>query len=303
MDTALAILRVGERPQAGSRRAIADRLSGAATMPRADLHYALVLDRELWEASQVDPTLLDPVVRVEGSLPGPARPVAVVRDYQGPQGEYIEFFVVSDRHGRDLARSLPARIRLRGEMFTDRFASVVEGMEFETGDEHRATFYVDDEDAGTIPVFVESGMGGDPRVAAQETFSKAVAKGAVVWLGVPSDKGAAAQHRPVWYVADGGKLYVFDGPTEQQVPGLPMADRVEITARSKDTRSRVSRVPATVRVVPPDDPLFDRIGQAGMGRRLNLPDGERALERWRANCALVELTPEFTEPGPEAGAA
>ncbi|HEY8506002.1 MAG TPA: hypothetical protein VIL46_15560 [Gemmataceae bacterium] len=280
-------------------------------MPRADLHYALVLDREIWEASQVDPSLLDPVVRVEGAIPGVSRPVVVVRDYQGPVGDYIEQVVLHDKRGRELARTAPQRIRLSGEMFEDRFTTVFDGLEIRDYDEQQATFYIDDEEVATIPVFVESGAGGDPRVAAEETFKKALQKGSVIWLTVPQPpqrdgRGRAAGNgshtQAVWFVFDSGKVYVFDGPTEQQVPGLTSATEVEITARSKDHRSRVSQVRADVRRIPPDDPLFDKIARAGLGRRLNLPDGDGALERWRANCTLLELTPRFREDGEEAAA-
>ncbi len=275
-------------------------------MARADLHNALVLDRDIYEASQVDPSLLDPVVRVEGGLPGTARPIAVVRDYQGPQGARIEYFVLSDSRGREVARSPLRRIELRGEMFEDRFVDVLPGVRFERGDEHEMTFVVDDEELGTIPVFVEFGMGGDPAVAARETFAKALAKGAVVWLTVPgagagangrkAAKGRSRDHsQPVWYVWTDGKVYVFDGPTEQQVPGLPDATTVTVTARSKDLRSRVSEVPATVRRIPADDQRFDLIGRMALGRRLNLPDGDGALDRWKHQCALLELTPDFGE--------
>lgn len=44
-------------------------------------------------------------------------------------------------------------------------------------------------------------------------------------------------------------------------------------------------------------------GQARLDRRLNLPDGEGALERWRRHCTLYELTPDFAAtraaPAPE----
>jgi hypothetical protein len=272
-------------------------------MARADLHYALALDAEIYQASQVDPSLLDPVVRAAGGIPGPARPVTVVRDYQGPQGQYAEQFVLTDLRGTEVFRSPVRRLALRGEMFEDRFVTTLRDVYLQDGDEHRLTFLVDDDEVGTIPVFIESGLGGDPRVAAEETFKKALQKGAIIWLTVPSTeppgrrgKSAARDHdQPVWFVYDGGKVYVFTGPTEQQVPGLADAEQVVITARSKDDRSAVSRVPATVRVIPPDDELFTRIGRAGLGRRLNLPDGDGALERWRANCALVELSPRFRE--------
>lgn len=262
-------------------------------MARADLHYALAIDREIWQASQVDASLLDPLVRVEGALPGSTRPFIVVRHYQGPQGYYVECFRIREPGGRELYRSRNQRISLTGEMFEDRFATTVTDLEVSSGEEHEIDFFVDDEQVGSIPMFVEAGLGGDPRVAAQETLKKALSKSTIAWIAVPGEHGSA-RNFPVWFVFEAGKVYVFSGPTEQDVPGLVTAPQVEIIARSKDAaRSRVSRVPATVRVVPGDDPLFDRIAQVGMGRRLNLPDGEGALERWRKNCTLVELTPQF----------
>jgi hypothetical protein len=279
-------------------------------MARADLHNALVLDREIYDASKVDASLLDPVVRVEGGLPGMARPIAVVRDYQGPQGAQVEYFVLSDSRGREVLRSNTRRIELRGEMFEDRFVDILDHVRIERGDEHQMTFFVNDAEVATIPVFVESGLGGDPAVAAKETFAKALGKGAVIWISVPLDKPVRYGRRQfrtehtqaVWYVWSDGKVYVLDGPTEQQVPGLAQAAQVRLTARSKDLRSRVSDVPATVALIPNDSERFDVIGRMALGRRLNLPDGDGALERWRANCALVELTPDFGEERATAGA-
>ena len=273
-------------------------------MARANLHNALVLDRDIFEASKVDASLLDPVVRVDGGLPGVARPIAVVRDYQGPQGASIEYFVLADSRGRELVRSNARRIELRGQMFEDRFVDVVSHVRLERGDEHQMTFFVNDTEVASIPVFVESGLGGDPVIAARETFGKALAKGAVIWITVA---GAGPKDRPhtqaVWYVWTDGKVYVLDGPTEQQVPGLPQATTVTLTARSKDLRSRVSDVPASVTVVPNDSDRFDVIAKMALGRRLNLPDGDGALERWRSNCVLLELTPDFGEERVVPGAA
>ena len=272
-------------------------------MLRADLHNALVLDRDIYEASKVDARLLDPVVRVDGGLPGIARPIAVVRDYQGPQGAQVEYFVLADSKGRELVRSQARRIDLRGQMFSDRFVDVVNHVRIERGDEHVITFFVNDHEVASIPVFVESGMGGDPAVAGKETFNKALSKGAVVWLTVPAAGPKGKPHsQAVWYVWTDGKVYVLDGPTEQQVPGLAQATDVTITARSKDLRSRVSDIPATVAVIPNDSSRFDVIARMGLGRRLNLPDGDGALERWRSNCTLDELTPDFGEER-AAGAA
>jgi len=272
-------------------------------MARADLHYAMVLDSEIAEASRVDPSLLDPVVRVDGALPGVARPVTVVREYQGPQGAYLERFELRDRTGRVVHRSLLRRVELRGEMFEDRFENQIRGLELADAEELTAVFSMDDEEVGAVPVFVEAAAGADPYLAAEQAFAAALKKGAVVWLAGPGraprrsrwrrHAATGPREQPVWYVYEGGLVYVLTGPGEQQVPGLTEAAEVELLVRSKDVRSRIARVPAAVRVVPGTDPLFDRVARAGLGRRLNLPDGDEALERWRATCALVELTPRF----------
>jgi hypothetical protein len=273
-------------------------------MSRADLHNALVLDNETYQASLVDPSLLDPLIRIDGPLPGDARPIAVVREYQGPQGTYLETYILTDRSGREVFRSDKRRIELRGEMFEDRIVDIVRNARIYRGDEHTITFFVDEEELGSIPVFIEAGLGGDPAVASRETFDKAVSKGAVVWLTVPqtvSTDGRRRRRSPAevtqaaWYVWTDGKVYVLNGETEQQIPGLLDAETVEITARSKDHRSMVSRVPATVRVFGADDERFEEIGRMALGRRLNLPDGDAALERWKQRCLFVELTPDFGE--------
>ena len=43
--------------------------------------------------------MLDPVVRTDGGIPGTARPFLVVREYQGPQGAYVERFVLRNARG------------------------------------------------------------------------------------------------------------------------------------------------------------------------------------------------------------
>jgi hypothetical protein len=279
-------------------------------MPRADLHSALVLDRDIFEASQVEPDLLDPVVRTWGGIPGPARPVTVLRAYQGPQGFYAEHFVITDRDGTEVARSPKQRVHLSGEAFEDEFRTVLEAVHLRSGAEHTASFFIDDEVVGEIPVFIEPAMGGDASVAAEEAFKKAVQKGSVVWLTVPQPpqgrgrKREARDHtQPVWFVAEGSTLYVFTGPTEQQVPNLATVPEVGISARSKDIRSKISEVRATVRVIPTDDPLWDKIATSGLGRRLNLPDGDGAKDRWREQCTLVELTPRFRHAEEAGGSA
>ena|GEM_PF-443758 len=273
-------------------------------MARAELHYALVLDREIYEASAVDATLLDPVVRVEGGIPGYASPVVILRDYQGPQGAYTEYCTITDPRGTEVARTHTRRINLSGEMFEDRILTVLTDLRLESAGEHVLHCHVNDIEVGSIPVFLEIGLGGDVKVALEETFKKALSKGSIAWLSVPRATKTTGRGRlrrttspehtqAVWYVLEGTTVYVLNGPTEQQVPGLPDAPEVFITARSKDLRSKVSRVPASVRLVPKDDPRWAKVAATGLGKRLNLPDGDGALERWRSQCELFELTPRF----------
>lgn len=274
-------------------------------MARADLHYALAVDEEIYTASRVDPSVLDPIVRVSGGVPGDARPFVVVRNYQGPQGFYTERFLIRDPQGRQVHDSGSRRIELQGEMFEDRFATRVGRLDVDTVGEYSMTFFIDDAEVGTIPVFIEAGGGGDLRVAAEETFKSAIKKGEILWVSVPQPprgrKPVKAHTQPVWFHSEGGKIYLLTGPGEQDVPGLADASTVEIIARSKDLRSRVTKVSATVHRLPSDSDEFAKIAEKMLSGRLNLPDGDAALERWRRDCAIVELTPLFrSEPAPAA---
>jgi hypothetical protein len=268
-------------------------------MARADLHRALVVDREIHLASQIDPTLLDPVIKID-TLPGVARPFVVSRAYQGPQGYYIEQFVLTDKDGVERYRSTRRRVALRGEMFEDEVSNTVSGVEIRNGREHLLTCFIDGDELGSVPVFVETSAGGDVRVAVEETFKQAVKKGTILWVTVPprpnGRRGPAAPiTRPAWFVADGTKVMVLSGPTEQEFPGIADVPQVSISARSKDHRSLVTEVAADVEVVPPDDPRYDKFVKKALTTRLNLPDGDAAADRWRQKCVLVELTPRFRD--------
>ena len=285
-------------------------------MARADLHNAFAVDREIFRASLVDASLMDPVLRLEGGLPGTVQPFTVVREYQGPQGMYLESFQITDPTGTLRYESPYRRISLRGEAFEDRFASDVESMEVADSRPHRLTFFIGDHEIDSVPIFFETSGGGDARIATEETFKKALQKGDIVWVSVPAPppkrrrpsgrKRSPSTHtQPVWFMWDkkAEKVYLINGKGEQDVPGLLEQDTVEIFTRSKDLRSLVARVPAKVSVVPLDDERWDRLGKVALTARLNLPDGDAALERWKRDCALVELTPQFGADDIESEAA
>ena len=286
-------------------------------MTRADVHYALAIDAEIWEASRVDPELLDPVVRVD-AVPGTMHPFVVVRDYQGPQGTYTEHFTITDPTGKELYRSAQRRVALRGEMFEDRVVTKLPRLVADRGDEHEVAFFINGTQLNSVPMFLEVGEGGDPAVMAEETLSKALGKGSVVWIQIAKENPVPAwkklrrrprglvyddHQQPVWFVFEDGVIYVFSGPTEQEVAGLtPDTPEVRIVARSKDHRSAVVKTTADVSVVAPDDPRWEKIATAGIGKRLNLPDGEGAIDRWRERCTLYALTPRFAGAQPAVAA-
>ncbi|MDQ1694791.1 MAG: hypothetical protein QOJ03_144, partial [Frankiaceae bacterium] len=68
-------------------------------------------------------------------------------------------------------------------------------------------------------------------------------------------------------------------------------DRAFVTLRSKDKGARLLTIVADVHVVEPAGEEWTAVLPALLSRRLNLPDGERAAERWARECVLRRLTP------------
>jgi len=117
----------------------------------------------------------------------------------------------------------------------------------------------------------------------------ALKKGSLCWLTIPQEDGSELS-RPAWYVQQGQNLFVLKGPKEQELPGLEHAREVTLTIKSKEVKATIGTMPAAVRVVT-DEEEFERIATMGMGTRLNLKDGQDALQRWKDTCTLVELSP------------
>ena len=232
----------------------------------------------------------DPVIRVQGELPAGSQPVAVHRVYKGPQGMYEEVFVIADPDGEVIWESQPRVLELRGEMFEDLFRQELrDRVEISSLAEHTLAFYLDGQLIGRVPVFIdapESVQAAGVLMAASETALK---KGAICWLGIPQPDGSELT-RPAWYVQQGQQLFVLKGPKEQELPGLEHAREVTVTVKSKDVKATIGSMPAAVRVVT-DEQEFERVAAMGLGTRLNLQDGEAALQRWKDTCTLVELTP------------
>ncbi|MEY3019281.1 MAG: hypothetical protein RLZZ272_265 [Actinomycetota bacterium] len=234
--------------------------------------------------------LIDPAIRVLGELPAGAEPFRVHRVYQGSQGRYEEVLALADPTGTVVWESGPRLIELRGEMFEDLFRrEITDHIEIASGGEHTLLLYLDGRLTGQVPVFIDAPASLTAAGALLDAAETALKKGAICWLSIPQQDGGTLT-RPAWYVQQGRKLFVLKGGDEQELPGLERARTVTVTVKSKDIKAALGEFPADVRLVT-DDAEFTRIAGLGLGTRLNLPDGEAALERWRSTCTLVELSP------------
>ena len=253
---------------------------------RLKLLSGMAYDLETYESSGV----ADPVIRVLGEVPARAEPFGITRVYQAPQGFYEEVLVIADPQGTVIWESQPRVLELRGEMFEDLFhREVRERLEITSLEEHTLAFYLDGRLAARVPVFIDAPQSARGAGVLMEAVETALKKGAICWLRIPQPDGPAVT-RPAWYVQQGQKLFVLTGPDEQQLPGIDRVPQVTLTVKSKAVNATIGELTADVRVVDDADE-FEQIASLGMGNRLNLKDGEAALERWKRTCTLVELTP------------
>jgi hypothetical protein len=222
---------------------------------------------------------------------GPVAPFVVRRSYTGAGGWYSEAMAVLAPNGDVVWRGPERPLTLRGSSKIDTFTDEVHGVVVDSDDDHELVLLIGGDEVGRVPVAV---LDEDPPWAAgsaTDVLDEALKKSTVVWVEVPGEGGTGGRAVPVWYGTLDGRVYVLVGGSEQQVPGLAETDRATLIARSKEQQSLVAEVEAAARVVPPSDPLFAKVAPVLLPRRLNLRDGEQAVDRWRKECTLVELTP------------
>ena len=117
-------------------------------------------------------------------------------------------------------------------------------------------------------------------------------KTGVSWLryGGPEGPAHAAWH--VWLDSgDGGALYVVSGGSEQPLPGLDRATRVEVTMRSKENGGRLLTWVAGATRITPDDDRWEPATAALVAGRLNLPDLATAAAGWAESSTVTRLVP------------
>jgi hypothetical protein len=249
---------------------------------------AMAFDVDTWDNED----RADPVIKVLGELPGVSRPFHVNRVYKGAQGRYEETVLLVDPDKVVIWESNPRFIELRGEMFEDLFRTQVDDhIPIASLGEHTIVFLLEGREAGRIPVFIEAPESLTAAGVAGDAAEEALKKGFIMWLDIPQQDGTTIQ-RAAWYVQQGRKLFVLKGgPGEQQLPNLEECDVVSMTVKARDQSAAIATMQADVRVVAADSDEFESIATLGLGKRLNLSDGEDALQRWKDTCTMVELTP------------
>ncbi|MEX0706151.1 MAG: hypothetical protein WD041_05980 [Nitriliruptoraceae bacterium] len=257
-------------------------------MARVRVMSAMAYDVESHRSSGV----ADPAIRMIGELPGSTQTFEVARVYKGSQGLVEEVAALAAPDGEILWQSRARVIELRGEMFEDLFRTTVsERLVISSTEEHTLLLYLDGVLTARVPVFIDAPDSASGAGVLEEAAQVALKKSAVCWVTIPQAKGGSVT-RPAWYIQQGKTLFVLEGGQEQKLPGLSEASTVTLTIKSKDVRATIGTTQADVRVVTDGDE-FERVASLGLGTRLNLPDGEHALERWKQTCVLAELTPRY----------
>ena len=154
--------------------------------------------------------------------------------------------------------------------------------------------------------------------ATDALIDEAAKKSGLVWIRAVGLPRSAGEHRaqPVWHLWQDGAIHVLTGGLEQPAPGgldaLPIDEgsaKAHVTIRGKDKNGRLVTFEAEVTRIPADSDEWQALVPGLMAKRLNLPDGEAAPQRWARECVLWRLRPTGTlietaaEPSTDAHAA
>lgn len=143
--------------------------------------------------------------------------------------------------------------------------------------------------------------------AVESQIDEAMKKTGLVWV-----RAAGRGHRAIgmWHLWQDGNVYLLTGGIEQPIPdGLDPGGTAHITARAKGKNARVLSFEAGVETLAPDTEDWRTVATALVPKRLNLPDGEAAPERWARECTIWRLRPTGViletaqEPNPASHAA
>lgn len=268
-------------------------------MADVTVHDFRILDRIL---AETDPNAGDVVYL--GARGDVAYPFLVIRRLSGPGGVYIDALEVIDADGKTLG-TWERQFELDGESKPRVVDNELRDVRFPAAGTYHLQYSVFDKVVATFPFQV---LQQDSPAAGivPGPLDAALSKSTIAWLSfapplerdperpaapVEVPRYEAHKEWPIWYGYEEGRVYVLVGPNEQEIPGLAEASSVRLIARSKDKRSEVADVECSVEKLP-KDARWDVVARDLLvGRRLNLKDGDAAVNRWKKECEIVVLTP------------
>lgn len=256
-------------------------------MPRVTIHDFRVTDFVL---AQTDPDAGNVVYL--GPTGNAGFPFVVWRRLSGPGGMYMDASEILAPDGSSI-EFIERKFELDGESIMQDVVDEFRATTFPVAGTYTLRYSIYDDAIADIPFDV---VQSDPPHGAvvPGPVDAALSKSTIAWVAVPQPGGEIT--KPVWYGYEAGRVFVLTGPGEQDIPGLTEARHVRLIARSKDVQSKVGEVTCVVQVLP-KDAEWDRIARDVLvGRRLNLVDGEKAVDRWRKDCQIVRLTPVIEPP-------
>lgn len=110
-------------------------------------------------------------------------------------------------------------------------------------------------------------------------------KTGVCWLRYDGQEHAA------WHIWLDDALYVVSGGSEQPLPGIEDAERVEVVMRSKENGGRLLTWVGAASVVHPTDELWEPVTAALVADRLNLDDLATAAAEWAEHSVVTRIAP------------
>ena len=221
-----------------------------------------------------------------------AFPFVLWRRLSAPGGVYMDACEVVSSSGGTIT-SIERRYELEGESIMQDIVDEFRDVTFLGPGTYTLRYYIYDDHVIDVPFDV---MQSDPPYGAvvPGPVDAALAKSTIAWIAIPQNGSEVT--KPAWYGYEEGRVYVLTGPGEQELPGLAGSSKhVRLIVRSKDVQSKVGDVLCIAQTLS-KDATWDRIArEILLGRRLNLPDGEGAVDRWKNDCEIVMLTPVLTQ--------
>lgn len=218
-----------------------------------------------------------------------AYPFVIVRRLAGPGGVYIDACDLVDADGRSLG-VWEKTFELDGDSKPATLVSELRDVSFPSPGTYTLQYSIFDDVVANFPFTVAQRESPSAGIV-PGPLDAALSKSTIAWVAV-AQAGGAVVEKPVWYGYEDGRVYVLvGGDGEQQVPGIFDAPTVRLMARSKVKQSLVAEAGCLVERLPKDARWEAIARDLLLGRRLNLRDGDAAVNRWKQTCEIACLTP------------